>query len=1057
MKKISGILVVLALLIVCAVLLPTKAQAAKVTQSGTCGSNLTWTLDNAGTLTISGTGPMTDYTFDSYVTNLTNPPWKNTAASIKNVMIENGVSCIGMSAFEGCTGLTSITIPDSVTSISSYAFYGCTGLTSITIGNGVTSISISAFSGCTSLTSVNITDIAAWCKIAFNNKTSNPLYYAHNLYLNGNLITELVIPDSVTSIGSYAFEGCTGLTSITIPDSVTNIGSYAFEGCTGLTSITIPDSVTSIGGAAFEGCTSLTSVTIPDSVTSIGAYVFQDCDSLASITIPDSVTSIGKRAFYNCTSLTSITIPDSVTSIGDYAFYGCTGLTCITIGSGVTSIGNYAFKNCTSLTSVTYSGTQKQWNLISVGEYNSELLNAVHKYQTTPTPAAPSLSTKTSTSVTLVEVAGLEYSKDGTTWQSSNVFTSLSPNKTYTFYARVAETATDYASEKSAGLTVTTPKNTVSAPATPTLQSRTNSTIALNPTSGCEYSIDGVNWQISNTFTGLKEYTTYTLYQRYTETNTDYASAKSAGLTVTTFQICTVIPTMPTVAYKTATTIILQKLGGYEYSLGGTTWQDSNEFTGLTANTEYVFYQRVKETDTTQASDASPALQTKTTEKSECSIKPVAPIVADYTANKIVLVARTGYEYKIGNGSWTTSNTFTGLSANTSYTVYQRLAETDEEYASAASVGVIVKTVKTNGKTAATYYDTLRSYINTYGYPKSNGNMWITYTYYGGGGLAYDYGIEDTGSSIVFSVLRSDTASTRIEGTTKIELHKDSQIIVASCHILYFSSGSLMDSVNQGIGLNRSTHSASKTYTLTASGNYLTASHFSQYFNDTMTGMCEFIDKYIYDRLGFGLKALGFISYSGYGTAICDPLASYHTGGTVNRCSYSATCTVEGNTGNTYCANCGEKVSSGSTIAANGSHTYTDSCDKDCNTCGEERRIVHTYTSDCDTKCDICGHAKNAYADHAFNAEGVCTICGALDRIPGDIDGNESVTQDDAVYLLLHTMFGEAFYPLDGAEADIDGSGSVTQDDAVYLLLHTMFGETFYPLNTPAMPAKTKE
>ena len=158
-----------------------------------------------------------------------------------------------------------------------------------------------------------------------------------------------------------------------------------------------------------------------------------------------------------------------------------------------------------------------------------------------------------------------------------------------------------------------------------------------------------------------------------------------------------------------------------------------------------------------------------------------------------------------------------------------------------------------------------------------------------------------------------------------------------------------------------------------------------------------------------------------------------------------------------YCTDCGEKINSGSTIAARGYHTYSNDCDKDCNTCGAERIVTHTYTSGCDEKCDICNHARIAPIDHTFDTDGVCTACGALDRIPGDIDGNEAVTQDDAVYLLLHTMFGDMFYPLDGAEGDIDGNGKVEQDDAVYLLLHTMFGETFYPLNTPALPAKIKE
>ena len=164
------------------------------------------------------------------------------------------VTSIGEQAFLACSGLTSVTIPNSVTNIGDSAFSGCSGLTSVTIPNSVTSIGSSAFSGCSGLTRVYITDLAKWCSISFSGSDANPLCYAHNLYLNGVKVTDMVIPSSVTCIGQNAFYGCSGLTSVTIPDSVTSIGGAAFCNCSGLTSVTIPDSVTSIPSSAFDGC-----------------------------------------------------------------------------------------------------------------------------------------------------------------------------------------------------------------------------------------------------------------------------------------------------------------------------------------------------------------------------------------------------------------------------------------------------------------------------------------------------------------------------------------------------------------------------------------------------------------------------------------------------------------------------------------------------------------------------------------------------------------------------------------------------------------------------------
>ena len=274
-------------------------------------------------------------------------------SQFKKINIPDSVTTIGEEAFAECESLTSIVIPDSVTTIGGYAFDECESLTSVVIGDSVTTIGEGAFSGCESLTSI-------------------------------------VIPDSVTSIGDYAFSWCTNLTSITVSENNTaykdiNGNLYTKDGKTLIqyamgktdTSFTIPDSVTTIGEWAFSGCESLTSIVIPDSVTTIGEGAFSGCESLTSVVIGDSVTTIGEEAFYSCDSLTSIVIPDSVTTIGEGAFSGCQSLTSIVIPDSVTTIGEWAFDACKSLTDVYYTGSELEWADIIIEGENYRLNEAI--------------------------------------------------------------------------------------------------------------------------------------------------------------------------------------------------------------------------------------------------------------------------------------------------------------------------------------------------------------------------------------------------------------------------------------------------------------------------------------------------------------------------------------------------------------------------------------------------------------------------------------------------------------------------------------------------------
>ena len=392
-------------------------------------------INNIGDYMFFGCSSITSVEIPNSVKSIGNNAF-SWCSGLTSVTIPNGVTKIGSYAFRECNKLTSITIPDSVTEIGAMAFYNCVGLKELTIPCSVKTASANhSFYNCTNIEKVIITKGTGIMQDYFTGSNS---YYAPWYY--SEKCKEIVLEDGITHIGNYAFERCVALTSIEIPDSVTSIGHYAFRYCPNLTSLEIPENVTSIGSSAFYGCRGLTSLTIPESVTRICDCAFSGCSGLKSMVvdsnntiydsrencnaiietssntllfgcentiIPYSVTSIGKEAFYGCGGLSSITIPESVTNIGVSAFSYCEGLTNVTLEKGitnignntffecislknitipstVTSIGNYAFYQCTGMEDVYYTGTEEDWNSISVGTYNSDLTGANIHYNFRP-------------------------------------------------------------------------------------------------------------------------------------------------------------------------------------------------------------------------------------------------------------------------------------------------------------------------------------------------------------------------------------------------------------------------------------------------------------------------------------------------------------------------------------------------------------------------------------------------------------------------------------------------------------------------------------------------
>ena len=381
----GGIFAMALILVLTLVLSVGSMSAAEPTivDSGNCGkdgSNVTWTLDSAGLLTISGTGEMADYeskTDSASGEEITTAPWGNQA---KTVVIGDGVTGIGAAAFYGCSGLTSVTMGSNVTDIWDGAFSGCTGLTGIVLPGSVTSIGEYAFSNCESLTAIEI-------------------------------------PEGVTTLGNSAFFGCDNLKEVRYnaraAANLTGLsGAFRSAGASvGGVKVMFGESVEKIPSNLFCNCESLTSVTIGSNVTSIGDNAFLDCKGLVEInynaraaectedsfgsgdglkvTFGDSVERIPNCIFQDCPGLTSVTIGSSATTIGHYAFNRCTGLTSIKIPESMTNIGYMAFSGCTGLADVYYGGSERQWNAITIDDGNDRLLQANRHCEGKETPVPP--------------------------------------------------------------------------------------------------------------------------------------------------------------------------------------------------------------------------------------------------------------------------------------------------------------------------------------------------------------------------------------------------------------------------------------------------------------------------------------------------------------------------------------------------------------------------------------------------------------------------------------------------------------------------------------------
>ena len=952
-------------------------------------------------------------------------------ASLTSINIPESVTWIG--GFNDCTSLTSIDIPESVTWI--HGFNGCTSLTSVTIPENIAVFS--GFNSCTGLETVNYNAIAPMpydnvrsfqnCSKLKNINIGEKVTYINlGIFSGSTSLTSVTIPESVNEIN--AFDDCTSLTSVTIPESVTWIGG--FNGCTSLTSIDIPEGVTSLSG--FSGCTSLTSVTIPESVTSL--HGFRDCTSLTSVTIPEGVTSLS--AFSGCTGLETVNFNATDCGLGySFPFNGCTNLSTIKIGQGVTLasyifsectnltsliipykvvISDSAFEGCTNLSDIWYSGRNKQEMEAWIGDFNDCLYEAKWHYNTcinnhvyvsdcdfscNKCEWIRSVSTEhrydnacdiKCNDCGVGRIAPHTYDNACDTICNGCEAERIAPhiydsdcdiqcNDCLTTRVTTSEHQHDNQCDtvcNFCGQERTVPHNyewvidkqnncgvdgekheectichitrnedtKIEATNNHTYdnacdticnvcrQERTvphNYEWVIDKQNNC--GVDGEKHEectichITRNENTKIEATNNHTYDNACDTICNVCSQERTvpdhSYTLNGNHTCDICKysrksDKPVIEMKTNSSVTLVRTEGFEYSKDGISWQTSNTFTGLLANTTYTFYQRVKKSTVALVSDISEGAQVtfKSTQSS-----PSAPIVLSFTDTTVTLMTITNGEYSKDGTTWQTSNVFIGLSSGTQYTFYQRYAETEVYEYSNKSIGTNATTEKSK-QTLIPNAPTVESI---------------------------------TSSSITL-------------------------VAVSGCE--YSKNGTKWQTSNVFTGLSCGTeYTFYQRYKET----------YSTYAGKSSEGMCAKTDK--------GLQSAPSkptLSSKNHNSVILVQRSGYeYSMDSVNWQTSSVFTGLNPETNYMF---------------------YQRKAETD-----------RYYASASSTSLTVKTNEEPQY-------------------ITGDFNNDEAVTDADALYLLYHTIFGDS-YPVE-QDCDYNNDGSVTDADALYLLYHTIFGNT-YPLN----------
>ena len=490
----------------------------------------------------------------------------------------------------------------------------------------------------------------------------------------------------------------------------------------------------------------------------------------------------------------------------------------------------------------------------------------------------------------------------------------------------------------------------------------------------------------------------------------------------------------PVLAHVTSDTIVFEPAPGYRFYISGASAdrQSPNVFHNLKPNTTYKCYMEIPDVSNSRS---EPLLVT-TKNRVPCTTTPLAPMVDDFTATRIDLVSVTGYEYRIADGEWQNSTVFSNLEPDTEYTFYQRIKETNTEFASAESEPLHCKTSH-QGPSNITNMTSLLQFIDENGFVDEYGYKTLAYMITDEYGTEYYFLMINTGDEILFNVFSSSAEPNVLLFNNELPLHTYIGTEQGTFNTALYSEGVCVEYTDGFYHLFLKSYNMGDPLASYLSSNYLTDEELSELCDLTTQMLLSFWDEFIYTALGFGIRGLGFVATEGYGDLFCNASVDVHFGEQIIVNQREAGCLSDGSKGDRYCTLCGYLYRNSIIQSSPRKHLYDNDCDVECNDCGHIRIVSHIYSYACDMECDICGAvrteplSKHAYTNYQ------CTKCHLETKLLGDVSGDGKVNMGDVAKAYAHTR-GTA--PLTNGDAltllDTNGDDKINLGDVSRILAH---------------------